>query len=338
MRIFSTFFFLLLMTIACRESDKAKIVGDNFILEELADGIYACIHKFGGKAIGNAGVVDNGEATIIFDTFLSPDAAEELKAKVVDLGLSPIRYVVNSHSHNDHIRGNQVFAEDVKIISTRRTAEAIEEEEPKAIAAERVYAKEQFEFFSERMQEFSGDTLSRAFQVFKMMKPYFEVLAESHQQIQTRLPRTFVEEKMDLSGNEKSVQLIAMGPCHTPGDLVMYLPEDKILFAGDILFNGFHPYLPDGNLDAWKSKLREVQTMDIDRILPGHGEIAGKEMIADLLDYMEDLESLVLGLQGEKIPAAQIEEIAVPEPYRDWWLDNFFTTNLRFIYQLNQEM
>ena len=99
----------------------------DFELKPLADGVFACIHKIGGRAISNAGIIDNGEATIIFDTFLDPCVAESFHDIVRTYGLSPVRYVINSHDHNDHVRGNQVFGEDVSIVSTPRTKALIAE-------------------------------------------------------------------------------------------------------------------------------------------------------------------------------------------------------------------
>ena len=87
-------------------------------MQRLADGVYARILKFGGKAISNAGIIDNGKETFIFDTFLAPDVAEELVQAVEHLRLSPVKYVINCNSHNDQIRGNQVFSDEVKIIGT----------------------------------------------------------------------------------------------------------------------------------------------------------------------------------------------------------------------------
>ncbi len=138
------FLTLSLLSVSC-EQKSANVSATNFHIVRLGDGVYACINTFGGKAICNAGIVDNGEATIIFDTFLSPDAAEELIRVVGRLNLSPIRYVVNSHYHNDHVRGNQSFSPEVKILSTRRTAELITSEEPKSLAAEKVYGIESLE-------------------------------------------------------------------------------------------------------------------------------------------------------------------------------------------------
>lgn len=129
----------------------------------MADGVYACIHKIGGKAISNAGIIDNGKETFIFDTFLSPDVAKELLLAVKQLNLSPVKYVINSHSHNDHIRGNQVFCNDVKIISTERTKELIEEWEPLDLQEEKIYAPGRYSYYDSFYQSFKGDKNSREY-------------------------------------------------------------------------------------------------------------------------------------------------------------------------------
>ena len=111
----------LMLIYGCNNNKSLQADSANFKIVKLSDGVWACIHKFGGKAICNVGVIDNGNETIIFDSFLSPDAAQELLTAIENSDISPVKYVINSHYHNDHIRGNQVFGKDVKIISTKRT-------------------------------------------------------------------------------------------------------------------------------------------------------------------------------------------------------------------------
>lgn len=302
--------------------------GQHFILNKLDKGVYAGIHRFGGKAICNVGVVDNGDETIIFDAFLSPDAATELVSAVQKCGLSEIRYVINSHNHNDHVRGNQVFGPSVKIISTRKTAETMASSEPLAIAAEKGYAKGQFEFFDQRMREFKGDTNSRPYLAMKMMRPYFEELSKSHEKIKTTLPDLFVEREMDLSGSKKAVRILEMGPCHSVSDLVMVLPKQKILFSGDVVFNAFHPYLVDGEVDRWRAALRQLDQMDIRQVVPGHGNVGGKELFSTMITYIDDLEAIANEMvKNGSDPAAQ----KIPTQYASWWLDNFYSDNLNFL-------
>ncbi len=74
---------------------------------KLNEGIYACVHKFGGEAICNSGVIDMGDYSLVIDPFMTPDAAQELLGWMKSAGLPPVRFVVNTHYHNDHVLGNQ---------------------------------------------------------------------------------------------------------------------------------------------------------------------------------------------------------------------------------------
>jgi glyoxylase-like metal-dependent hydrolase (beta-lactamase superfamily II) len=109
----------------------------HFQIELLADGVYAAVASEQGYAICNAGVIDIGDRTILFDTFISPEAARDLLKVAEQLTSHKITHVVNSHGHNDHIRGNQVFGSDVDIFSTVKTREAIARNEPEEIKSEK---------------------------------------------------------------------------------------------------------------------------------------------------------------------------------------------------------
>jgi cyclase len=94
----------------------------HFRLHRLAEGVFAAIHSEGGWAQSNAGIVDLGDRVLIFDTFIAPEAANDLRSAAAALLSRPISAVINSHYHNDHIWGNQAFPDDVPIISTRKLA------------------------------------------------------------------------------------------------------------------------------------------------------------------------------------------------------------------------
>lgn len=327
-------FILIFGLLLSYNNDVEKEIGTkNFSLIKLDDGVYACIHKFGGKAICNAGIVDNGNETIIFDSFLSPEASKELIEVTEELGLSPIKYVINSHGHNDHIRGNQSFSKDVEIISTKKTAEKIEKEEPGSMMAEKVYALPQFEHLEFEMKNYQGDTTSKEFMVMKMMKPYFEELSQSHEKIETRLPTSFVEGEKEINGKTRNVLLMELDSCHTVSDLVMYLPKEKILFTGDVVFNEFHPYLGDGNSAKLKSTLAHLEGMEIDKIIPGHGNVGGKELLSIMIDYVEDLETVVEKALEKNESLAEVKRLKMLSKYENWWLGNFYATNLEYLYK-----
>jgi cyclase len=96
-----------------------------FRIEPLAEDVYAAIAIDEDRAPGNAGIVSLGSETLIFDTFLTPRAAQDLRAAAEQLTHQPIGWVVNSHWHGDHVSGNQVFAPPATIISTLKTRQLI---------------------------------------------------------------------------------------------------------------------------------------------------------------------------------------------------------------------
>lgn len=321
----------LLLT-ACNTNPVSEFHSENFELIKLSEGVFACIHKFGGKAICNAGIIDNGRETIIFDTFLSPEAASELPELAETQGLSPVKYVVNSHAHNDHIRGNQVFPEDVEIISTPRTRELIEQWERKAIPAEQNYAPPLFAYWDSLYGSFSGDTSSREYITILMMRPYFQVLAESHLEVKTRLPGLLMDEEMKLDGPGRRVLLISKGAGHTDSDMILYLPDDGVLFTADLVFFEMHPYLGQGDPDRWLAYLDYMLTLDFTTLVPGHGQVCGKEGILAMKSYINTLQRLSEKLVSENVPLDSISRVPVPPEYEHWWFENFFGSNLKFMY------
>ena len=329
-------FIIGLTTIAlfsCKSKQDRSIESENFELVKLGNGLYSCIHKFGGKAICNVGIVDTGEETFIFDTFLSPAVASELVEIVQDLSLSPVSYVINSHSHNDHIRGNQVFSEAIKIISTSRTKELIEKWEPLDIADEKTYAPQRLAYYDSLYQAFSGDKTSREYQQILMWKPYYEILANSHLEVETRLPDIFVDSARTFSGPDRKIMLISKGGGHTESDLAMYLPDDKLLFTGDLVFNTCHPYVPHGNIAKWKGWLDFMYSLEVETVVPGHGQIGTNELIIQMKNYLTDLEVAAQNLVDDGRSIEDMGTVVIPDAYKNYWFDRFYASNLRFAYE-----
>ncbi len=332
MKSTTTVIFILLSLIGGNVDRSDRIDSVNFALVELDEGVYSCIHKFGGKAICNVGIVDNGQETIIFDSFLSPDVAGELLNAISSLNLSPIKYVVNSHFHNDHIRGNQVFPAEVRIISTTRTRELIEEVEPGQIAYEKENAPARLAYYDSLYHAFDGDKASREYQQILMWRPYYETLTNSHLKVKTRLPDLLVDSVLNLDGPDRRVQLISKGQGHTESDLILYLPDDEMLFTGDLTFNKCHPYVPHGDISKWKAWLDFMNSLDVTTVMPGHGQMGTGELIPTMKNYLLDLEASAKVLIDEKIDIETLE-VTVPEKYKEWWFDRFYEYNLRFAYE-----
>ena len=324
--------FLMLGLWSCQQKQAPEYRSSHFEIHKLSEGVFACIHKFGGKAICNTGIIDNGKETIVFDSFLSPEVAEEIQLVVDQYDLSPVRYVVNSHAHNDHIRGNQSFSDEVDIISTAKCAELIAKWEKEEIPAEKEYAPPMVAFYDSLLLHFHGDTAGREYQKILMWLPYFETLAESHLKVKTRLPNLIMEDSLSLDGPDRRIQLLTRGAGHTESDLILYLPDDGIIYTADLVFHEMHPYMGQGFPNAWLRYLEYIETLDFNILVPGHGEVCGRKQITAMKSYLRDLEWLALEMVREGMTPDQVSEIQMPDAYRDWWFENFFTSNLRFMY------
>lgn len=322
----------IVVLVSCHRKPEIP-VSQNFNLVKMADGVYACIHKVGGKAICNAGIIDIGDGTIIFDTFLSPDAASEIPVLVKKLNLPPIKYVVNSHWHNDHIRGNQIFPKEVDIVSTKKTAELIRINEPKEIAAEKKYAPVQLAYQDSLLNNYKGDHSNRTYQTILMRHGYYRALVESNEILETRIPNVFVDREKILKGNKRNVHLYCYGSGHTESDLILYLPEDKIVFTADLVFIGMHPYVADGYIEDWRHYLTAIEGLTIEKLVPGHGNIGNAKDLQIMKEYLNMIEKQTQKMIDEGSPITTADSIEIPEPFSDWWFDNFFTMNIRFMYK-----
>ncbi|MCJ7573890.1 MBL fold metallo-hydrolase, partial [Candidatus Bathyarchaeota archaeon] len=260
----------------------------HFQLQRLADGVYAAVASERGYAICNAGIIDTGDRTIVFDTFISPEATKDLLRAAKRLTPQNNIRVVNSHYHNDHIRGNQVFPPDVDILSTATTFEGIAHKEPEEIKWEK-----------ENLPKAIVDTKSK----LRMEKDpkrrhdlalsivYYEAIMKSHPKLKTRLPNITFEGSLTIHGTRRQVELLTLAG-HTASDLVLYLPDEKIAFMSDLLFVNNHPYLAGCSPKRWRKSLREIGKLGVQTLVPGHGPVGSPSDLSLLDQYIQTLESI----------------------------------------------
>ena len=303
----------------------------HFQIERLADGVYAAVASELGHAICNAGIVDIGDKTIVFDTFISPNAAKDLLEAAEQLTSHKVACVVNSHYHEDHIRGNQVFSPDVDIISTIWTREAIAQNEPKEISREKENVPKGI--IDTQLKLDAEKNLKRRREL-AVLSAYYRAMIESHPQLKTRLPNITFEHKLVIHGKQKTVELLPFVG-HTASDIVLYLPEEKIAFMSDLLFINIHPYLPSGSPADWKQSLNKIEALGIKTAVPGHGPVGRSADLSLMTQYIQSLESIATNMVKSGKSAKELYLQPIPSPFETWWLffDNFFFTNLEFLYK-----
>jgi glyoxylase-like metal-dependent hydrolase (beta-lactamase superfamily II) len=303
----------------------------HFQLHQLADGVFAAIHREDGAAQSNAGIIDLGDQVLIFDSFIAPAAAADLREAVAALSSRPVSALINSHYHNDHIWGNQAFPSDIPIISTIKTRELIVTlgaDEHRWFAA---HSQERLDALAAQLDQ-EKDEASRRLTSYSIT--YYRTILETLPELQIRLPNVTFVDQLDFHGPHRVAHLICYGGGHTPSDSILYLPEERIIFMADMLFTGTHTYLPDGDPDEMRRTLSRIMQLPAETLVPGHGRLGNASDVEKMIRYIDRLETLVDEGIRRGMTDDDLAHLPIPDEYRNWVFPAFFSSNLRFLYEL----
>ncbi|PFE01120.1 MBL fold metallo-hydrolase [Bacillus cereus] len=296
---------------------------EHFMVEKLEDGIYAAIAKEGGGSLANAGFIDMGDQAIIFDTFNTQQAAADLKKIAEEITGQPISWVINSHWHGDHIRGNQVF-ENCTIISSHTTYEKMAKIHPPRIDKQ----KQDIEGLHIYLQSLQDQFTQTNDVGLRKQISFLNQLAISLPTLQLVLPQCSFQNEFTIYGSKRTAKLITLGGGHSVCDTILYLSKEKICFMGDLLFVKSHPtFFEESNLQEWKRMLELIEEFEINKVVPGHGPVGVKTDLRKVIEYIEELTLLV----SEN---ANIDEVKCPSAYINWYAPEVFTSNLKYLKKL----
>ena len=239
-------------------------------LKDIGNGIWAYLQPDGSWGWSNAGLIVDGDQTLLVDTLFDLKLTAEM---LVDMRRSVpaaahINTLFNTHHNGDHTFGNQLV-ESAQIIATAATFDEMDPSHPALYQSIMVNAHQLgrgAEFLAELFKPFD-------FSDVKLKKP----------------DRTFSGE-LELKVGDKAMRLIELGPAHTRGDTVLLVPEDRVVFTGDLLFNEGTPIAWAGPVSNWVRACDRILAMDVDVIVPGHGPIADKQAIREMKGYLEFVE------------------------------------------------
>lgn len=297
----------------------------DFTLHRLGEGVYTAIADDGGLAICNAGAVDLGDQVLVFDTFVNQHAAADFRDMIMDLLRKPITFVVNSHFHSDHVKGNQAF-EGAKIVATSKTREAMAQ------------SKKRYDAGSESMRkEIQKDLDSRIAHPEDPDSVLFEGYDKGHldglSTLNYTLPDVTFEDRMTFNGTKRKAEVITYGGGHTVSDAFLYLPEDRIAFMGDLLFVGCHPYIADGNPEELFRIFDRIEALDAPVLVPGHGAVGSPEDIDSNRQYVELLQTIAAEVRASGGGLDQAVQAPISAPFGKWKWRSFQKDNLEFLFQ-----
>jgi glyoxylase-like metal-dependent hydrolase (beta-lactamase superfamily II) len=300
----------------------------HFTLERVADGVYAAIANPAGGAMSNAGIVDLGGTTLVFDTFMTPPAAEDLRQAAEQLTGRPVAFVVNSHWHDDHVRGNQAF-DGAEIVATDRTSQLMAE---KIAASIERYREEAPTYVRSLEEQYERETDERKRQELAGGVALGHEIVASLATLRFTPPTRTFSERLELRGAQRTAELLTYGGGHTKSDAFLYLPDVRLLFGGDLVVIANHPWMGHGDPAAWLRILDRLEALDCETLVPGHGPVGTRADIAPVRAYIVDM----LQLAGEHVHRGatpdEMEVTPIPQVYAQWEGTDVFARNMRFMH------
>jgi cyclase len=290
----------------------SSAAAQSFDIVKVADGVYAAIGKPG--VFSNAAFIVNENDVLVVDTHLRPTWAKDLIAEIRKITDKPVRYVVNTHWHGDHVQGNQVyisvFGKNVEYLAQHNTREdmihkaipSVQDDLTKNVPE----SIQQLDKLLSGGQDRDGKPLSdkRREELAAQLAAQKSYLTEL-KQIQITLPTITFERSLAIHKPGRTIHIYYLGKGHTRGDVVVYLPKEKVVVSGDLLTNGI-PFARDSYPVEWVSTLEGVQKLDWAQAIPGHGPVhQGKDQISKLIAFMKDV---VAGVQAASAKGASLED------------------------------
>jgi glyoxylase-like metal-dependent hydrolase (beta-lactamase superfamily II) len=261
----------------------------SFDIVKVTEGVWAAIPKAGVPVGSNGAFVVNDDDVLVVDTHYRPSYARELMGEIKKVTPLAVRYVVNTHWHNDHTQGNQAYInawpKGVEFLSHVNAREDIVQKAIPSIKESLDALPKQIADLEKQAAAASGADADRLKATAADRKAYLAEL----KQIEITLPTITFDRSAVLHKKGREIQLLYFGRGHTRGDTVVYLPREKVLIGGDLLTAGI-PFARDAYPAEWADTLAQVAKLDIQKIVPGHGGVKdGRKLVEDRVGFLRDL-------------------------------------------------
>jgi len=303
---------------------------DDFQLVKVAEGVYAAIAKPGGLASGNAGFVIGDDGVLIFDTFSTPAALEELIGEIQALTKLPIKYGVNSHYHLDHTGGNQVLvARNIPIIAHDNVLIWQTTKNKRFLPATAELEKRKADA-AKQLADTPEDQKDKRVQLERTIRRLDALMTITL----TNPTRTFKSGTMEIKLGKRKV-ILATLPGHTGGDVFAFVPDADVVFTGDLGWSKTLPNLVDATVNDWIPTLDAMLKQHPQAsFVPGHGNVATAADIKDFRDYLDDLRARVKQGIAEGLTVDQArKQLTLPEKYKAFAFQNFAVPNVEDMFK-----
>jgi cyclase len=282
-------------------------------LHELGDGLYTYLQPDGGWGWSNAGLVTAEGTSLLVDTLFDLDLTRDMLDQMRPItDQHPIGQAFNTHGNGDHWFGNQLLPDGIPIVASARAIEDMREVPPSAANA----------LFNElelgpEFDAFAARTMRR-----------FDLAS-----VTERLPTQAFEEDHVLDVGDRRVRLLQLGPAHTSGDSIAYVPDAHVVFTGDLLFIEATPMMWAGPVSNWLLACDRILELGATTIVPGHGPVTDHSGVRDVQRYL----TYIRDETRSRFDAGMDEDAAADDidlsEFRDWGEPERIAGNVAKLYR-----
>jgi cyclase len=288
--------FILLALVCSTRAQEASTASLPFIIKPLGKNVFAAIKAPNSKAGSNAGFVISDDGVVVIDTFQDADAARQLLAEIQKLTKLPVKFVVNTHYHLDHVTGNAVFAQAGAVIIAHKNVRSW-------------INTENLKFFG------AG------------IKPEQKAWVDG-----LLAPNLVYDSALELFLGSRRV-VVRFFPGHTGGDSVVSVPDANVYFCGDLFWRKTLPNLIDGTTDEWaESDAKLAAEGPKAAFVSGHGDVGTAEDVMEFEGYLGQLRAMVSGAIKNSLAGDALTNSVLPqlqEKYGSWdFFDHFAKRNI----------
>jgi cyclase len=301
-----------------------KFVNEQYELVQVSENVYSFLapESDSGVVQSNCTLIIGGDSALLIDSGQFPSLARRMVADVKKLTDKPIRYLVNTHWHFDHVWGNGVFREaypGLAIISTEFTRQLVESEGPKTIATQPATNSKQI---ADLRKIISDGQSPDGRPVTPERKQRIAHIAATLERINTEFPSTVhtpptigFEKELTINLGKREVKVLWLGRANTGGDAIVWLPDAKLLLTGDTVVYPA-PFAFGSYMSEWPGTLQKMINLGPSTIVPGHGPVMRDT------SYLKTLMELFTALFGQ-VKAAVAQGSSLDDIRKQVTLDEF---------------
>jgi glyoxylase-like metal-dependent hydrolase (beta-lactamase superfamily II) len=284
----------------------------------LAEGVHAFV---GAGGDSNAGAVETPDGPLVIDAQQSVPLARQFRADLEARSRGRFPWLILTHYHLDHTGGGIVFAEDTPVLAHEITLAKFRELFGPDGGAGRTITD-----FDKRIAYLFGPNIGGLIPKGDPAWEWFKgrIAAPEYDSVVPIPPRQTFADRYTFHLPNRRVVLQYWGPAHCDGDIVVHLPDDGIVFVGDLLFVGRFPWLGDGDIGGWIDCLERVARLDARTVVPGHGKPAALKEIRDFRDMLAALRAGVADArkkgmsEDEAVRRVALRDYEKIPRYKEW--------------------